>query len=59
MDATFAYAGGLDMQVKMYDLQARKEMLVGKHLAGVSCIEVSSTTGLIERAESSKYRSDE
>ena len=46
-DTTHAWSGGLDQQVKRYDLSACSEMIVGTHTSAVRCVETATDVNCV------------
>jgi cell cycle arrest protein BUB3 len=50
MDASTCFAGGVDCSITAHDVETGVARVVGKHAAGVKCVEVSAATNSIVSA---------
>lgn len=46
-DAVHTYSGGLDQTLKMYDLNASMETILGEHKGAIRCVEFASEVNAV------------
>jgi cell cycle arrest protein BUB3 len=46
-DAVHSYSGGLDQVLKMYDLNASSETVLGEHKGAIRCVEFANEVNAV------------